>query len=374
MPLSKIQTTNNQVVPNLGRRNIIINGAMQLDQRQGGALTAGVNNTYFLDRWKFYLNGSCAASTQKLPATDSNVSSLHTASGQTFSNVMSIDCTTAATLGSTDLLGVLQLIEGANSVPLAGRSCTLSFYVKTNVTGQYYVTFKIGSGRSYIAPYTVSSANTWEKKTITLTMDTLANLNTSGSITTSAGFQVYFGLRLGTSGQMSNTLNAWHAGNYYGKSDQVTWGTNTADTFYMSGVQLEIGDTATDFEHRPIGEELALCSRYYHTSFSGETTIGGSHPANYSGKVFSWCDHYGSSPDRVAFNYQWPVQMRDIPTVTMYGNGWTSARMSKYNAGSAEYTIDYASGVSRNGLGGYYDVAGVNGDFVVAYVEASAEL
>ena len=274
MPLSKIQTTNNQVVPNLGRRNIIINGAMQLAQRQGGALTVGVNNTYCLDRWKFYLNGSCAASTQKLPATDSNVSSLHTASGQTFSNVMSIDCTTAATLGSTDLLGVLQLIEGANSVPLAGRSCTLSFYVKTNVTGQYYVTFKIGSGRAYIAPYTVSSANTWEKKTITLTMDTLANLNTSGSIATGAGFQVYFGLRLGTSGQMSNTLNAWHAGNYYGKSDQVTWGTNTADTFYMSGVQLEIGDTATDFEHRSFGEEEALCQRYFETGTFSQRISG----------------------------------------------------------------------------------------------------
>ena len=78
-------------------------------------------------------------------------------------------------------------------------------------------------------------------------MDTLANLNTSGSIATGAGFQVYFGLRLGTSSQTSSTINAWHDGNFYGTSSQVTWGTNTADTFYMSGVQLEIGDTATDF-------------------------------------------------------------------------------------------------------------------------------
>ena len=268
MALSKIQ------FGNTGRRNVIINGAMQLDQRNGGALTATANNTCFLDRWKLYLNGSCAVSTQQLPATDGNVSSLHTASGETFTNIMSIDCTTAASLGSSDLLGVIQLIEGGNSVPLAGRSCTLSFYVKTNVTGQYYVTFKIGSGRSYIAPYTVSSANTWEKKTITLTMDTLANLNTSGSITTSAGFQVYFGLRLGTSAQQSNTLNAWHNGNFYGKSDQVTWGTNTSDTFYMSGVQLEIGNAATDFEHRSFGEELALCQRYFETGIFSQRISG----------------------------------------------------------------------------------------------------
>ena len=224
-----------------GRRNVIINGGFTVSQRNGTALTATTNNTYFLDRWRLYLNGSCAVSTQQMLAADSNVLALNTATGETFNNVLSIDCTTAASLGGTDLLGIIQMIEGYNTVPLAGQTCTLSFHVKTNVTGQYYVAFKIsGSGeRTYLAPYTVSSADTWEKKTITFTMDTLANLNSNASVTNSSGLQVYFGLRLGTSGQMSDTLNAWHAGNYYGKSDQVTCGTNTSDTFYLGGIQLE---------------------------------------------------------------------------------------------------------------------------------------
>ena len=145
MPLSKIQTTENQVVPNLGRRNVIINGGFMISQRNASALTATTNNTYFLDRWKLYLNGSCAVSTQQMLSLDSNVTALNTASGETFNNVLSIDCTTAASLGTNDLLGIIQMIEGSSSLPLAGQSCTLSFWVKTNVTGQYYVSFKIGS-------------------------------------------------------------------------------------------------------------------------------------------------------------------------------------------------------------------------------------
>ena len=126
-----------------GRRNVIINGGFTVSQRNGTALTATTNNTYFLDRWRLYLNGSCAVSTQQMLAADSNVLALNTATGETFNNVLSIDCTTAASLGGTDLLGIIQMIEGYNTVPLAGQTCTLSFHVKTNVTGQYYVAFKI---------------------------------------------------------------------------------------------------------------------------------------------------------------------------------------------------------------------------------------
>jgi|TARA_B100000287_G_scaffold142709_1_gene134533 hypothetical protein len=281
-----------------GRRNVIINGGFTVSQRNGTALTATTNNTYFLDRWRLYLNGSCAVSTQQMLAADSNVLALNTATGETFNNVLSIDCTTAASLGGTDLLGIIQMIEGYNTVPLAGQTCTLSFHVKTNVTGQYYVAFKIsGSGeRTYLAPYTVSSADTWEKKTITFTMDTLANLNSNASVTNSSGLQVYFGLRLGTSGQMSDTLNAWHAGNYYGKSDQVTWGTNTSDTFYLGGIQLEKSSQATSFEHRSYGEESQLCKRYY------EYMSVGAYPCDYSSGVLG--------------NFYWSVEKRANPTLS----------------------------------------------------------
>jgi hypothetical protein len=263
MALSKIKVSSMADNTIHGRRNAIINGGFTCSQRNGSSLTATANNAYCLDRWKIYLNGSCAISTQQLFSSDANVTALNTASGETFNNILSIDCTTASSLGGTDLLGVIQIIEGYTSVPLAGQTCTLSFWVKSNITGQYYVALKLGSGRSYITGYTISSANTWEKKTITFVNDTASNLNTHGSIANSGGLQVYFGLRLGTSSQQTNTLNAWQNGNFYGKSDQVTWGTNTSDTFYMGGIQLEKNSQATPFEHLTYGEELELCQRYY---------------------------------------------------------------------------------------------------------------
>lgn len=303
--------TNSQIG---GKRNAIINGGFTVSQRNGTTLTATTNNTYFLDRWRLYLNGSCAVSTQQMLAADSNVTALNTASGETFNNVLSIDCTTAASLGSTDLLGIIQMIEGHNSVPLAGQTCTLSFHVKSNVTGQYYVVFKLsGSGeKSYIAPYTISSADTWEKKTITFVNDTLANLNSNASVTTSSGLQVYFGLRLGTSGQMSNTLNAWQSGNYYGKSDQVTWGTNTSDTFYIGGIQLEKNSQATPFEHRLFGEELNLCRRYFTVLANG---------AEKTNASICQGTYYTSS---ILFHsVVLPVEMRTTPTmVTTNGTNY----------------------------------------------------
>ena len=293
MPLVKVQSRGTENVGS-ATKNVLINGGFTVSQRNGTTLTATANNTYFLDRWKLYLNGSCAVSTQQMLSADSNVTALNTATGETFNNVLSIDCTTSASLGSTDLLGIIQMIEGNNSVPLSGQSCTLSFHVKSNVTGQYYVAFKIsGSGeRSYLVGYTISSANTWEKKTITFVNDTLTNLNSNASVTTSSGLQVYFGLRLGTSGQMSNTLNAWQSGNYYGKSDQVTWGTSTSDSFYMGGVQLEIGSQASDFQHRSFGEELKLCHRYYQ-QFAYDThgfnvANGGANSASQSTHVYTY--------------------------------------------------------------------------------------
>ena len=123
-------TTTKLATPNLGRRNVITNGGFTISQRNAAALTATANNTYFLDRWKLYLNGSCAVSTQQMLSLDTNVTALNTASGETFNNVLSIDCTTAASLGSTDLLGIIQMIEGSSSLPLAGQVCTLKFPCK----------------------------------------------------------------------------------------------------------------------------------------------------------------------------------------------------------------------------------------------------
>ena len=252
-----------------GRRNAVINGGFTISQRIGTTLTASSNNTYTLDRWNYYLGGSCRNSTQQLVSDNAKVVALNTASGQTFNNALLADCTTAAAISTDDLLGYIQTIEGSNSVPLAGQVCTLSFYVQSSVAGRYYVALKIGSARSYIASYDIDSADTWERKTITLTMDTLTELEDGGSITNGAGFQMHFTLRASSSSQLTDSINQWVDGNYYAKSSMAAWGTSTDHNWYLAGVQLEIGSQATPFEHRSYGEEFTLCQRYYYKMLAG---------------------------------------------------------------------------------------------------------
>jgi hypothetical protein len=300
-------------------RNKLINGGMTISQRNGTTLTATTNNTYFLDRWKCYLNGSCAVSTQQLGSSSTPAATLTTASSENQNAVMSVDCTTAASLGGTDLLGVLQLIEGYTSVPMCSKPMTLTFWVNSSVTGQYYVAFKIAGTRTYVAPYTISSADTWEKKTITLTMDTYAELAAAGgtAVTNSSGFQVYWGLRLGTSAQQTSTINSWHDGNFYGTSSQVTWGTSTSDTFYLGATQFEHGSSGTPFEHEIYSETLQKCQRYY---FSLQKTT--------SAKELVIA---GATSGATNFLATWPLSMRAAPTITFpTGSGAVRQSASTY--------------------------------------------
>ena len=369
MALIKVNTRGQS--SNLGRRNLLINGAMQVSQR--GTSSTGVGYQT-VDR--FAVNQSGFDNLVSTKTQDTNVPA-------GFSKSLKLATTTAETALAADEYGNMSYaIEAQDLQSLAygtssAKSFTLSFYVKSNLTGNFSVTAykQTGSNKQQDRRYTINTTNTWERKTLTFVGDTaqaIVNDNTAGMY---LYWHTAFGSNFGTATYNASAGWSAYANAGWGAGQDInTLYNSTSNYIQFTGIQLEVGDTATPFEHRSYAEELSLCSRYYHTSFSGETTIGGSHPANYAGKVFSWCDQYGSSPSRVAFNYQWPVRMRDIPTVTMYGNQWTSARLSKYNAGSAEYAISYASGVSRNGLGGYYSVSGTNGDFVVAYVEALSEL
>ena len=362
-------TTTKLATPNLGRRNVLINGGMNVSQRNGTTLTATANNSLFLDRWKCYLNGPSSISTQQMLPLDSNVTALNTASGENYNNIMYIDCTTASAIQSSDLLGVIQLIEGSNSVPLAGQSCTLSFWVKSSVTGQYYVTFKIASARSYIAPYTISSANTWEKKTITITMDTLASLNTNGDTGNGAGFQVYFGLRLGSSAQATSTVNQWVDGNFYGTLSQVTWGTNVSDTFYIGAVQLELGTAASPFEHRSFGEELALCQRYYYHTYSYGSPAGTTFNQDYESPIIIiGTGNHGMG----VCNAVYPVEMRVAPTISFYGSDGTANRIRHWGGSLAAYgTVNRST---RQILGMSFNAGTDPEDFYSAALVCDAEL
>jgi hypothetical protein len=359
-------------------KNLIINGAMQVDQRNSGSSvtfdSGGTTSGFSADRHKFFVLG-----TGELDLACQQVSDAPAG----FANSLKVTVSTAESSGATpaadDRASLQMRLEGHSVERLAlgtsdAKTFVLSFYVKSSLTGNHGVVLASNVNRSYPVLYNIASANTWERKTIVVPGPTDGTWGTDANY----GFAIKFGFYTGSSrdgaDQGITGSGTWITNTTaQGVTNQVQLGGTLNATWQITGVQLELGDTATPFEHRSYGDELARCQRYYTSSFSGETTVGGSHPSNYGGKVFAWCDHYGSSANRHAFNWNWPVQMRATPTITMYGNQWTSARVSKYNAGNAEYTISYSSGASRNGLAGYYEV-GVSGDFVVAYVEAESEL
>ena len=247
--------------PAVGFRNRIINGDMRIDQRNaGGSITPTTDSTYTVDRW-------CARLTQASKfSIAQNAGSVTPPSG--FSKYIGATSLSSYSVGTGDYFGIEQRIEGQNIEDLAwgtagAKSITLSFWVRSSLTGTFGGAFNNGgaTARSYPFSYTISSANTWEQKTVSIAGDTSGTWITTNGL----GLQIIFGLGVGTT--YSGTAGSWSSGNaaiggyvsVAGATSVV--GTNGA-TFYITGVQFELGSTATDFERRPIGTELALCQRY----------------------------------------------------------------------------------------------------------------
>jgi len=250
-------TTINGATPtayNTMGKNRIINGAMEIDQRNAGS-AATVTNDYVLDRFKIFEQTDGAISTQQVTTVPAG-----------FKNSMKITVTTAdSSLAANQLTSIFQPIEGLNCTDLSwgtsdAKTVTLSFWVRSSLTGTFGGCLVNGAvDRSYVFQYTVNSADTWEQKSITVAGDT------SGTWLTTNGVGVYVLWSLGDGTDYQGTANAWQAGSKRSASGNVNLlGTNGA-TFYITGVQLEVGSVATEFERRPYGTELALCQRYYQT-------------------------------------------------------------------------------------------------------------
>ena len=240
-------------------KNRIINGKMEIDQRNNGASVTNTVATatalYTLDRWGAWGSQASKYTVQQVSGNANTT--------QGFQQSLKVTSSSAYTVGSGEFFAISQQIEGYNVADLAwgtagAKTVTLSFWVYSSLTGTFGGSIQNSAGnRSYPFSYTISSANTWEQKTITIAGDT------SGTwlVTNGTGMYVFFGLGMGST--YSGTAGAWVAGNYLtvtGATSVV--GTNGA-TFYITGVQLEVGSTATAFEWRPYGMELALCQRYY---------------------------------------------------------------------------------------------------------------
>jgi hypothetical protein len=238
----------------LGFRNRIINGAMVIDQRNAGASVNLTSNGYLTDRWAYYVDQTSKATAQQ---------SSTTATG--FKNSLLITSSSAYSVLSGDQFIIQQFIEGLNVSDLGwgtanAQTVTLSFWVRSSLTGTFGGSIvNSGQNRSYPFTYTISAANTFEYKTITIAGDTSGTWLTTNGI----GIRVYFGLGVGTTN--SGTAGAW-AGTYYSSATGATSVVGTSGaTFYITGVQLEKGSTATSFDYRPYGTELALCQRYFET-------------------------------------------------------------------------------------------------------------
>lgn len=235
----------------LSHRNKIINGKMEIAQR-GTSFSGLPNGGYTVDRWSSYYSTSAAVTyTQQADAPSNNE----------FQNSLRITVSTADTsIAASDYLEVQQIVEGYNARDLIGKTFTLSFWVRSSKTGTHCVSFSnFGTDRSYVSEYTVSAANTWEQKSITVS----GGLITAGvwDWTNGSGLAVRWALACGSTFQ--TTADAWQTGNFIATANQVNCLDTVGNIFAITGVQLEVGSVATPFEHRLYGTELALCQRYY---------------------------------------------------------------------------------------------------------------
>jgi hypothetical protein len=259
-----------------GMKNRLINGAMVVDQRNVGASVSVTSGTtkYSVDMFRGDSGGGLDGVFSMQQST--------TVPSSGFKNSLALTVTTANTnSGSGRYYRMYSSIEGLNMADLnvgtaSAATVTLSFWVRSSVTGTYCVGFQNASfNRSYAANYTINTANTWEKKSITLIMDTTGTWSNSNTL----GVRLFWDLGSGSSFQQ--TANTWAASNTWLTSSQTNWINNSGATFYITGVQLEKGSTATSFDYKLFQAELDLCQRYFEKSFSYEIA-----PAHNTGGLF----------------------------------------------------------------------------------------
>lgn len=316
-------STQTTAATGFGFKNRIINGDMRIDQRNAGAnVTAGYG--YSIDRWQVDSYGGQGGKINQ----QQNAGSVTPPAG--FTNYLGLTSTSAFSVGSGDGIVLNQRIEGFNCADLGwgtanAKTVTLSFWVRSSLTGTFGGALVNQAGnRSYPFNYTISSANTWEYETVTIAGDTTGTWNTNNA----GCIQVNFGLGVGTT--YSGTAGAWAAA-YYGSPTGATSvvGTNGA-TFYITGVQLEKGSTATAFDYRDYGNELRLCQRYFlmWVNAGGQNIgLGGYYNSTYVTTVVSF-----------------PVTMRSAPTLTQTSG---TNYYGIYSNNTLDYFDSFSSGIQQ---------------------------
>jgi hypothetical protein len=306
--------------PSLGRRNLIINGAMQVAQR-GTSFTCTNTNIITLDRYNVY-EGAAGATTYTV-TQDSDAPA-------GFSKSLKIVNSTAVSVTSGQYGAIGYAVEGYDNVSTgmgtsSAKDVTLSFWVKSSLTGTFGVTLRAsgGSSANYVSSYTINSANTWEYKTVTYPATSLGTWNTTNGI----GSDIVWSL--GTGSTYSNTAGYWNTGsNKFALTGETKINGTAGATFQITGVQLEVGSVATPFEHRSYGEELALCQRYYEKSFDQGTAIGAS---TGTGAIYTGINDGSNTTGYLGGTHSFRVSKRAAPTLTVYDTAGNSGKCTRDN-------------------------------------------
>ena len=321
-------------ITNYPHHNLIINGDMRIAQRSGSmvAVSDGSNEDYqSIDRWGFSGNwGSGAVNVGQSSETPAG-----------FGYSYHVDVTTAYAGANGVTVQLYHKIEAQELASCgwdytsASSYLTLSFWVKSPKTGTHAITLETYDGDSQyrVLTYSVSSANTWEKKEIQIPGGSNVTIDNDAG----PGMTVYFMMTTGS--DYHNTADAWDSSARFGVTGQVNVLDNTANNFYLTGVQLEAGSSATDFSHRSYNDELARCQRYF---FKMTTEPYGAR-GNGSEGYFSFC---------------WPVTMRADPTLTY---------------SMTNHTNNYLSG-KTTGIHGYFTAPWTSSPYIQSGFKASAEL
>jgi len=344
-------------------RNLVINGAFQVFQRATAATTATTAYTT-ADRWIPYESTDGAMTTEQ--SSDHPLDS---------GSSLKAQVTTAdSSIGASQFCYIFQKIEAQNLQHLlygtsSAKSLTLSFYVKSNKTGTYTINLRKGDNTAYnyVQEYTISSANTWEKKTITISPtagSTSLITSSAGAINNDTGSGLEIGFTLAFGSDFNTTANTWTTGNDYSTTNQVNWMDSTSNNFYLTEVQLEIGDKATPFEHRSFGDELARCERYFQRFVAVQ---------NYTAFSVAFSSSATTAKGHLKFN----GKMRSNPTITQSNTGFNYGPQVAFSSFNTLYTGNDLSWIDMNigsvGSAGQLGNWNANNN-INAYVQMDAEL
>ena len=355
------QGTGGIAIDGMPHRNFIQNGDFRIAQR-GTSSATPADGEYLIDRWKWWRTGSAGVAAM---SQDTDVPTVAEA-GVDYGYSLKLDVTTAdGSIAVSDYYYFEQMIEGLNWAPMGyggsnALTTTVQFWVKSTKTGVFSVSYGNSAvDRSYPAEYTVSSSNTWEKKTVTIAGDSTGTWLTTNGI----GNRLRFTLAMGSN--RTGTANQWNAANDIASTNQVNAMDSTSNNFFITGVQVEVGGQSSDFEHTDYASELSRCHRYYGTTYTAGTAAG---TATYVGAMSKQAKANGLA----FFNLLFPTEMRATPTMTYYAPQ-TSTSGSWTDQGNVDRAVSDPTENNR-GISAYNSAATSANYNIHGHIVADAEL